>query len=404
MVAASFVDIVSAQATVSVGAKMLAQRDFDFLKGKRVGVVTNQTAVVEGRHLVDVLKEGGVQVGALFAPEHGVRGTAEDGENISSGIDAATGAVVHSLYGATKKPTPDMLVGIDMLLFDIQDIGARFYTYISTMGLAMQAAAQAGIPFVVLDRPNPLGGTYVSGFILNPENRSFTGMYAIPVAHGLTVGELAMMIKGEKMMSGVENLDLRVVVMDGWQRSMRWPETGLSWLPTSPNIRHYEAALLYPGLGLFEGTAISEGRGTEEPFRLVGATGLDAEKAVARLKTAALPGVDFESCLFTPRSLPGVSSRPKFRDVSIPGIRVRITDHSKVLPVETGVHVLLEVLNAMSGKNGQDVLKKSGLRQLAGSARLAESVDKAGAEEIISLWRQDVVGFEDQRKKYLLYK
>jgi uncharacterized protein YbbC (DUF1343 family) len=392
-------------APVSVGAEILRLHDFDLLQGKRVGVVTNATALVGGRHLVDLLKEGGVTVTALFGPEHGIRGTAEDGEAVSGGVDAVTGAVICSLYGETKKPTPAMLRGIDLLLFDMQDVGVRFYTYISTMGLAMQAAAEAGIPFVVLDRPNPLGGSYVSGFVLSPSCRSFVGLYPVPVAHGMTVGELAMMIKGERLLPGLENLDLRIVKMEGWQREMRWPDSGLPWVATSPNIATFEAALAYPGICFFEATSASEGRGTTEPFRLVGRPGLDAAALVTRLSGAGLPGVEFEPATFTPVPVPGVSSRPKYLGRKIEGVRIRITDPAKFLPVETGIHLLSAMVSTLGeGKGREAFFRKSGFRELSGTARLLDMIGTRSPEEIIASWEDEIFRFREAREKYLLYE
>ena len=197
---------------------------------------------------------------------------AEAGAKVRDGVDAKTGVAVFSLYGASRKPTSRMLRDVDVLVFDIQDIGVRFYTYISTMGLAMQAAAAARIPFVVLDRPNPLGGEYVSGFVLEPALRSFVGQYPIPIVHGLTVGELARMIQGEKWLEGLDGLQLSVVAMQGWQRSMRWPQTQHAWVATSPNIPTFESALVYPGIGIVGETDVNEGRGTSTPFSRIRGT------------------------------------------------------------------------------------------------------------------------------------
>lgn len=251
------VPLSHACSAISTGAKVLYKNDFAELRGKRVGLISNQTAMVDGTHLSDLMHARSVQLVALFAPEHGLRGLHEDGASIGDRIDQQTGVRVYSLYGMVKKPTPEMLRGLDILLFDIQGIGTRFYTYISTMGLAMQAASEAHLPFVVLDRPNPLGGEHFAGPVLERECCSFVGEYPIPVAHGLTIGELALMIKGEKMLPGLEGLDLRVVRMKGWQRGMLWPETGLEWVKTSPNIPDFEAALLYPDICLLEGTEAS---------------------------------------------------------------------------------------------------------------------------------------------------
>jgi uncharacterized protein YbbC (DUF1343 family) len=209
----------AATETFATGADRLAASGFAALSGKRVGLITNQTGLVKGEHLVDLLsKASGVKLAAIFAPEHGFRGKAEAGASVRGDLDAKTGVPIFSLYGSTRKPTQAMLRNVDLVVFDIQDVGARFYTYISTMGLAMQAAATARIPFVVLDRPNPLGGEYVSGFVLEPPLRSFVGQYPIPIVHGLTVGELARMIKGERWLDGLGALELSVVEMQGWRR------------------------------------------------------------------------------------------------------------------------------------------------------------------------------------------
>jgi uncharacterized protein YbbC (DUF1343 family) len=262
---------------VRVGAEVLAASEFARLAGKRVGLVTNQTGRVHDEHLADLLaRSPGTKLAVIFAPEHGFRGAAEAGATVKDGVDARTGVPVRSLYGALKKPTPAMLRNVDILVFDIQDVGARFYTYISTMGLAMQAAAAARLPFLVLDRPNPLGGEYVSGFALEPSLASFVGRYPIPIVHGLTVGELARMIAGESWLDGLGGLALDVVAVEGWQRSMRWPQTGRAWVATSPNIPTFDSALAYPGIGVVGELAVNEGRGTPTPFCLFGAPWLDA--------------------------------------------------------------------------------------------------------------------------------
>ena len=272
---------------IATGAEVLAASGYAAIAGKRVGLVTNQTGRLRGEHLADVLsKAPNVRLTAIFAPEHGFRGTAEAGAKVGDSVDAKTGVPVFSLYGASRKPTSRMLRDVDVLVFDIQDIGARFYTYISTMGLAMQAAAAARIPFVVLDRPNPLGGEYVSGFVLEPALRSFVGQYPIPIVHGLTVGELARMIQGEKWLDGLDGLQLSVVPMQGWQRSMRWPQTERAWVATSPNIPTFDSALVYTGIGMVGETDVNEGRGTPTPFRVFGAPWLDGPRMVARLERA----------------------------------------------------------------------------------------------------------------------
>lgn len=379
-----------AQPVVKTGAQRLVDSDFAALEGLRVGLMTNHTARVDTAdggpaHLIDRLAATpNVTLAALFGPEHGLRGTAEAGAKVESGRDAATGVPVYSLYGATRKPPPESLAGLDALVFDMQDIGARFYTYISTMGYAMQAAAEAGIPFVVLDRPNPLGGR-VSGFVLDPERSSFVGLYPIPIQHGLTVGELARMIRSEGWLPGLDSLELRVVAMDGWRRDMLWPDTDLPWVPTSPNIPDFETALVYPGAALFEGTVASEGRGTDTPFRLIGAPWLDADALADTLNAQGLPGIRFEPARFTPRSIPGVAAHPKFEGKQIDGVRLVVTDPHTVRPVELGVHLLYAVYGQRPPNT--PFFNADWLTKLAGTRRLQQMLE-AGAppEAIIDAW------------------
>ena len=337
--AAAVAQSLSNHSVIATGADVLLRSGFAALDGKRVGLITNQTGRVGDRHLVDLIAEAeNVRLTAIFAPEHGFRGSVEAGEKVADRIDKKTGVEVHSLYGATRKPTPAMLRDVDVLVFDIQDIGVRFYTYISTMGLAMQAAAAQRIPFLVLDRPNPLGGHYVSGFVLNSRYTSFVGQYPIPIAHGLTVGELALMIKGEGWLSGLDELDLVIGKMEGWRRDMRWPDFVREWVATSPNIPSYESALLYPGIGIVGETAVNEGRGTEAPFTRFGAPWLDAEEMARRMMSLGLPGVRFEAMVYTPRSIAGVATNPRYLNERVKAVRVIVTDTGAVTPLSL-IHI-----------------------------------------------------------------
>ena len=330
---------------VITGAERLEAAGFAPLAGKRVGLIANHTARIRDQHLADVL------------------------------------------------------------VFDIQDVGARFYTYVSTMGLAMRAAAAAKIPFLVLDRPNPLGGEYVSGFVLEPQLRSFVGQYPIPMAHGLTVGELALMIKGEGWLEGLQGLDLRVLEMQRWQRAMRWPQTRRPWVPTSPNIPSFASALVYPGMGLVGEMEVSEGRGTPSPFCLFGAPWLDAPRMTARLNALALPGLAFETATFTPRAIAGVASRPRFEDRALVGTRLLITDVAEVAPVELGIHVLtLLVAEARRAGVGKLFGNVPMFDAIAGTKRLYRMLATgSGAVEIIVAWQGEVARFRAQRARYLLY-
>ncbi|MEX0823422.1 MAG: DUF1343 domain-containing protein, partial [Balneolaceae bacterium] len=251
---------------VRTGAEILISDHLDELDGKRMGLVMNPTARIGTTHVLDTLLALDANITALFAPEHGFRGEAGAGEKIEDGTDQASGLPVFSLYGDTRKPTPEMMNAVDILIFDMQDVGARFYTYISTLGLVLEAASESGTPVWILDRPNPLGGNYVSGWVLEEEFKSFVGAYPIPIAHGLTMGELGLMIAGEGWMDFENKPELRVIKMNGWSRNMIWPDTGLPWVSPSPNLARFDQAFIYPGMVYFEGTTLSEGRGTEDPF------------------------------------------------------------------------------------------------------------------------------------------
>lgn len=394
-----------ARAAVRTGADVLAGEGFTRLAGRRVGLLTNQTGRVGTTHLADLLHDArGLKLTAILAPEHGFRGAVEAGAKVSDDIDRRTGARVWSLYGATKKPTAQMLADVDMLVFDIQDVGVRFYTYISTLGLAMQAAAARGIPFVVLDRPNPIGGTDVSGFMLDARLKSFVGQYPMPIVHGLTVGEVARMIRGERWLEGLERLDLQVVPLAGWTRAARWPATGLGWLPTSPNIPTFEAALVYPGMGLVGETLVNEGRGTPRPFSQFGAPWLDADAVAARLSAQRLPGVRFTAASYTPRAIPGVAAEPRFRDQTIPGVALAVTDVAAYRPLEVGMHVLAALSQAARGRGEPLFGKLAMFNATSGTTRLHAMLER-GAEgaALVAAWQQEARGFAEARKPYLLY-
>ncbi|HBA88335.1 MAG TPA: DUF1343 domain-containing protein [Geobacter sp.] len=396
-----FATPATSHAVVKTGAQVLAEQGFQPLRGKRFALVTNHSAMVGEEHLIEAMHRNGVHPALIFTPEHGLKGAAEDGVHLAD--ESSSGIPVKSLYGATKKPRPDDLKGLDLVLFDIQDAGVRFYTYISTMGLAMQAAAEAGIPFMVLDRPNPLGGDYVSGFVREELPATFTSLYPIPEAHGMTVGELAEMIKGEAMLPGLAQLELAVVAMQGWERDMRWPDTGLPWVGTSPNLAQWESALLYPGLGLLEGTSASEGRGTAHPFRQAGWPGVDAAALARRLNEEKLPGLHFEPVQFTPVRMPGISSDPKYRDREIGGVRIDIVDYRDVLPVETGVAVLC-ALRAAIPELSRPYFFRGGFDDMAGSEGLRQGLQGGEtASAIMERWSDALDRFLEQRRKYLIY-
>ena len=369
---------------VRTGAQVLADSSFSQLAGLRVGLIAHQNSVVQVEdvqiHLSDAMvATDDVELVALFGPEHGVRGTADAGELVEDEVDPETGLPVFSLFGNTRQPTPEMLEGIDVLVYDLQDVGTRYYTYISTMGLAMQAAANEGIGFVVLDRPNPLGGA-IGGGVLEVERTSFVGQYPIPDQYGLTAGELALQIVEHEWLSGLDGLDLDVVTADGWTRDMLWPETGLEWIAPSPAIDTVESALLYPATIWFEASAMSYGRGTDEPFRVLGAPWLDADAAANELRERSLPGVTFETTEVTPTSA-GLTVEPAFADQTIPAVRIRVEDPSLVEATELGVH-LLDVMSTQANAAGATFLSRPAwLDQLSGNA-LLRSVVESGAIDV----------------------
>jgi uncharacterized protein YbbC (DUF1343 family) len=383
------------------GASVLLADSFHLVRNLRVGLITNHTGLIppdrpglEPRTLVDRLHtRPDVELVALFAPEHGLRGDAEAGAQIESGRDPITGLPVHSLYSDTRTPPPESLDGIDALLFDIQDVGARYYTYVYTMALAMEDAGRRGIPFIVLDRPNPIDGAHVQGNVLDPAYASFVGMYAVPMRHGMTAGELARLYVGE---FGID-VSLRVVPANGWIRSMPFGETGLPWVPPSPNIPDVTSALHYPGTCLFEGTNLSVGRGTDAAFQWIGAPWLDGPTLAARLEARGLRGVRFEPVTFTPRA-PGDG---KFDGEEVHGVRFIATDVSTYDPTVAAVAALLEA-RRMSGVRWS--WRTDHFDRLAGTDRLRLAVEEGRSlDEIVGPWAPATEAFRILREPYLLY-
>lgn len=393
------------QPMVETGAGALHRARLYPIAKKSVGLITNQTGVVEGRHLADVMAQAGnVRLQAIFAPEHGFRGKAEAGATVANDRDAKTGVPIYSLHGDVKAPTDAMLRDVNVLVFDIQDIGVRFYTYISTMGLAMQAAARRRIPFVVLDRPNPLGLDRISGFVLEPSFKSFVGQYPMPIVHGMTVAELAHMIKGERWLDGLDTLDLQVMKCEGLTRRMRWPSTGLPWIATSPNIPTFESALVYPGIGIVGETLVNEGRGTPTPFSQFGAPWLDAARLASELTAMKLPGVRFEAVRYVPQSIRNVAETPRFKGETVNGVRIAITDVDKVRPHELGIHAL-SLLQRQARSKGRSILPDNRMFQLIAGTERLKSMLAAGRTglDVIASWQAEVAAFEQKRAAYLLY-
>lgn len=384
-------------APVKVGAEVLLDEHLDELKGKRVGLVMNPTARVEDSHMLDTLLARGVNVTALYAPEHGFRGDVGAGETIENGVDQATGLPVFSLYGETRTPTAKMLEEVDVLLFDMQDVGARFYTYNATLGNIIEGAAPHDVPVWVLDRPNPAGGEFVSGWMLQEQHKSFVGAYPIPMAHGMTLGELAKMMVGENWIEHADQADVRVIPMEGWKRSMKWPETGLEWIAPSPNLPTFEHAFVYLGTVLFEGVNISEGRGTSDPFLKVGAPTTELTSSHIADLRRKFAGVNIERISFTPQSIPGKAPNPDFEGQECHGVEIQVTDPEKFNPVKLGVEVLATLLDATPQASLNNYIEK-----LSGIDK-SSFLNQIQNESYMDNWEQTAQNFSERRKQYLLY-
>ncbi|MBV9848774.1 MAG: DUF1343 domain-containing protein [Armatimonadetes bacterium] len=373
---------------VLTGIDVLEREGFAPLRGRRVGLVTNHTGLArDGRTTIDVLHRAKeVELAALFGPEHGIRG--EKDERVADGTDAKTGLPVYSLYGAREKPTPEQLRDVDTLVFDIQDIGCRFYTYISTLGNVMEAAGEQGLRVVVLDRPNPITGQHVEGPLADEDKLSFTAYHPLPVRHGMTVGELARLFHAERGLS----CPLDVVPCEGWRRGDWYDATGLLWTDPSPNMRALMAAALYPGVGLLEMTNLSVGRGTDAPFELVGAPFMDAHALAAALNAERLPGVRCYPVRFTPRA-------SRFAGESCGGVRLLVTDREALDAVRVGL-TLAAVLRRLYPQDWQH----GKLLTLLANQKVFDAV-AAGADyrALVQIWDADLREFLARRARFLLY-
>ena len=379
-------------APVLLGIDVLEQQGYALLQGKQVGLITNQTGLdSQGRHTADLLaKAPGVKLIALFSPEHGIRGRREAGQPIGDTIDPRLHLPVYSLYGAVQKPTPEMLNAIDVLVFDMQDVGARFYTYLTTMGLAMEASGQRKIPFMVLDRPNPAGGAVIEGQVLDSHIHHFTAYYQIPVRHGFTAGELAQWYNQTQKL----DVSLTVIGLKNWKREMLWADTGLDFVPPSPNIRNATAAVLYSGVGMFEATNLSVGRGTEKPFEMIGAPWIQGDVLARRLNSLKLPGLRFSPVEFTPAS-------DWYAGQVCYGVRIKVSDLKLVRTVDLFVQLSCLL---------RELWPKSFLPRWDEVARVTGSQDfqrlyEAGksAADILDVFHKSAEQFAKDRQPYLLY-
>jgi uncharacterized protein YbbC (DUF1343 family) len=387
---------------VETGADLLFTKYFKYIKGKRLGVVTNPTAILSnGKHLIDALYENkDVKVVALFGPEHGIR--ADTTGAVRNSVDPVTGIPIFSLYGKTYKPTSDMMKNVDVLIFDIQDVGARFYTFISTLGYAMEAASEKGIPIIVLDRPNPIRGVYVDGPVALDSMESFVAYAPIPTAYGMTIGELAMMYNREGWLHNGKKCDLIVAKMEGWNRNMWYDQTGLKWIKPSPNMSALSTAIVYPGTCFFEGTNVSEGRGTGKPFEYIGAPWFNSVEAAKDLNHYNLSGVKFEAIEVTPVITPNNATQPKYFNQKCNDVYIKVTDRNSFKPLESALYLLWEIK-----KNNPENFKwrEKAFDRLCGTPEVRLMLDKGKTpEEIISSWQKDLDNFKKIRSKYLLYK
>jgi len=370
------------------GVEIYEATNSEHFEGKRVGIVTNQTGVnSQGMRTIDVVaRTQGVALVAIFSPEHGIDGKADAA--IANGTDPATGVAIYSLYGDTRRPTDAMLDGVDVLIFDIQDAGVRFYTYVTTMAYCMEAAAKHHIPFVVFDRPDPLGGEVIEGPMLDADRTSFTGYFPMPVRYGMTLGEQARMLSAENKIRA----DLHVVTMKNWRRGETYDQTGLAWIAPSPNLRTLNAEFLYPGVEVLQAGGVSVGRGTDTPFESIGAPWIRADEFASVLTRRKIPGVSFAPAQFTPRN--GIYSGEACQ-----GVTIRVTNRGELRSMRTGLEIA-DALHRMYPRKFH--LEK--IIELLGSQSTVNRLKRGDAPaDIVSGWAADLDKFRKMRAKYLLY-
>lgn len=393
-------------AHVKPGIEVLRDRGFEGLKGKRVGLITNPTGVDNNlKSTIDILHDAeGVELVALYAPEHGVRGDVHAGDHVDNFVDLATGVTVYSIYGKSRKPTPEMLKDVDVLVYDIQDNGCRSFTFISTMGLAMEACAELGKEFMVLDRPNPVGGNIVEGNLTEPDCISFVSQFAIPYLYGLTPGELANYLNEEGQLKDGKRVNLTVVPMDGWKRDMEFRDTEMPWVLPSPHIPNPEAAVYYPVSGILgELGYMSIGVGYTEPFKLFCAEWADAEELARRMNALDLPGLKFRPIHIKPFYSVGQGK-------NLQGVEVYVTD-KEVAPLSlTQFYVMQELADMYPDKatfkeGNADSKRFRMFDQVSGSKQIRERFSKNHkVADIIDYWNKDAADFKAKSAKYYLYK
>jgi uncharacterized protein YbbC (DUF1343 family) len=375
---------------VKTGLDVLVHEQVHLLANQRVGLVSMPAAVLPDlTSSLDALRSAGVNVTALFGPEHGFGGAALDGAHITNATDARTGLPVFSLYGEINEPTAEMLANVDGLVFDMQDVGVRFYTYLSTLFHVLRGAGKVGKSVFVLDRPNPITGTLIEGGPVAPGFESFVGIINVPMRHGMTLGELARYMNAEYEL----HADLHVIEMHGWQREMWFDETAVPWVPTSPAMPHLSTATVYPGMCLLEGTNLSLGRGTSLPFEVCGAPWLDGYTLAETLNGLQIPGVRFRPTTFTPSASTHAGSECR-------GIQVYITDRDSLRPVEMALHLIVAArcLSGDAWKWNPHFERLAGNSEVRSALEVGESIS-----EIVDNWKESISTFTHRREKYLLY-
>ncbi|WP_432357280.1 exo-beta-N-acetylmuramidase NamZ family protein [Sporosarcina sp. UB5] len=390
--------MTTGQHQVKLGVDVFFERNLSYLRGKRIGLLTNQTGA--NATLTSTIRlfheHPELQLTALFAPEHGLLTNVKEGEKFTDAVHRSTGIPVYSLYGKTKKPTDEMMGQVDIVVFDIQDIGARYYTYIYTMAYMMEACARTGKRMIVLDRPNPIGGETVEGNLVDPDYTSFVGLYPIPNRHGMTVGELAAYFN-EAFRIGCE---LEVVGIEGWKRNSFYTDNGLPWIPPSPNTTSLDMMLLYPGMCLVEGTNLSEGRGTTQPFEVIGAPFIDGEKLQDNVNALGLKGIRARALAFTP-------TYQKYKGQLCEGVQLHITDRRAFRPVESVAQVLAVIASMYADKI--EFLEYENLRHpmfdlLAGNDMLRHGLLKGDIRPYLQQCTRDREKFMETRERYLRYR
>lgn len=384
----------SADAPVLPGIETFLADVPQALRGKRVGLITNHTGIdrLAASDIDLIAKHRQLKLVALLAPEHGLRGTVEAGEQIVDETDSKTGVPVYSLYlSEDRGPTPEMLKDVDVLVYDLQEVGGRTWTYVSTMALSMQAAARKGIPFVVLDRPNPIGGEIVEGALLDPKFKSFVGMYPIPARHGMTVGELATLFN-QKYGIGANLIVARV---SNWRRSQWFDQTGLPWVNPSPNLRSLAALTSYPGSVYFEGTNLSEGRGTERPFEQIGAPWLNATEVARVMNEQRLPGIRFEAI-----TMSVAPTAAKHKGQTVPAIRFAITDRQAYRPV----HSSLLLIDEIRRQHPREFAWTATIDRLTGSDKVKLAIEGGRLRQLLQEWDREAAEFRENRTPFLLYR